>query len=410
MKTKCKSIIRTACHSFGGAACAGAALLISTSAQAQNLFVDSYFNGTIVEITPGRVQSTFASGLSYPEGMAFNSAGDLFVAEFGAANGYYGTIVEITPGGVQSTFASGLNSPVALAFSSTGDLFVDSYSSGTINKITPGGVKSTFASGLSYPQGLAFNSAGDLFVVSYGNSSIYEITPGGVKSTFASGLKFPYGVAFNNADDLFEADGFNSTINEFTPSGAQSTFASGLYNVYNCLAFDSAGNLFVAEYGTGNGYNGTIIEITPGGTQSTFASGLYSPEALAFQPVPEPSALGLLLVGVTALLVCRRRNLAASLRQEWRSAYCRNQSVGKNSDRSLNSENSTPLWSHHSILRSDETWLPEWSGNLGGVQRWRSSVASGVLGPPGRPKIYQHALMSRLRRNCLVSGSMTFRF
>jgi hypothetical protein len=30
-------------------------------------------------------------------------------------------------------------------------------------------------------------------------------------------------------------------------------------------------------------------------------------------------------------------------------------------------ENSTPLWSHHSILRSDETWLPEWSGNLGGV-------------------------------------------
>jgi len=42
-------------------------------------------------------------------------------------------------------------------------------------------------------------------------------------------------------------------------------------------------------------------------------------------------------------------------------------------------ENSTPLWLHHSILRSDETWLPEWSGNLGGVQWWRSSVAR-VLG------------------------------
>jgi hypothetical protein len=24
-------------------------------------------------------------------------------------------------------------------------------------------------------------------------------------------------------------------------------------------------------------------------------------------------------------------------------------------------ENSTALWSHHIILRSDETWLPEWS-------------------------------------------------
>jgi len=43
-------------------------------------------------------------------------------------------------------------------------------------------------------------------------------------------------------------------------------------------------------------------------------------------------------------------------------------------------ENSTALWSHHSTMRSDETWLPEWSGNLGGVQRWRSSVAWGVLG------------------------------
>jgi hypothetical protein len=40
----------------------------------------------------------------------------------------------------------------------------------------------------------------------------------------------------------------------------------------------------------------------------------------------------------------------------------------------------TLLWLHHSILWSDETWLPEWSGNLGGVQRWRSSVAWGVLG------------------------------
>jgi hypothetical protein len=28
------------------------------------------------------------------------------------------------------------------------------------------------------------------------------------------------------------------------------------------------------------------------------------------------------------------------------------------------------LWSQHSILRRGETWLPEWSGNLGGVQRW----------------------------------------
>src|SRR5208282_4486609 len=73
-------------------------------------------------------------------------------------------------------------------------------------------------------------------------------------------------------------------------------------------------------------------------------------------------------------------------------------------------ENSTPLWPHHSIPGSDETWLPEGSGNLGGVQRWRSSVAWGVLGQPGRPKIYRHGLMSQRRRNCPASRRVTFRF
>jgi glucose/arabinose dehydrogenase len=300
------SIIRVAYHSFSGAVFAGVVMLIASSVQAQNLFVSSYFNGTIVEITPGGMQSIFASGLATPEGIAFNSAGDLFVAEFGAANGNYGSIVKITPGGVKSIFASGLNSPVALAFNSTGDLFVDSYSSGSIVRITPSGVQTSFASGLYYPQGMAFNSTGDLFVTS--SSSILRFTPDGVRSTFASGLQSPYGVAINSADYVIEADDAALTLNVFAPNGTRSTVGSGLFNVYNCLAVDSADNVFAGEWGTGGGYNGSIVEITPGGVQSTFASGLYSPTGLAFEPVPEPSVLGLLAIGATALHVCRRRN------------------------------------------------------------------------------------------------------
>ena len=48
------------------------------------------------------------------------------------------------------------------------------------------------------------------------------------------------------------------------------------------LAFNSAGDLFEADNGSGN-----IYEFTPGGAQSTFASGLSNPFGLAFQPVPE---------------------------------------------------------------------------------------------------------------------------
>jgi len=44
--------------------------------------------------------------------------------------------------------------------------------------------------------------------------------------------------------------------------------------------------------------------------KTTFASGLSSPFGLAFQPVPEPSVMGLLAVGATALLVRRRKTAA----------------------------------------------------------------------------------------------------
>jgi len=44
-------------------------------------------------------------------------------------------------------------------------------------------------------------------------------------------------------------------------------------------------------------------------------------------------------------------------------------------------QNSTSLLSNHAILWSDETWLPEWSGNLGGgVEQGFSQVTSGRAG------------------------------
>jgi hypothetical protein len=70
---------------FGGLVCAGAVVLFSSNASAQNLFEADDHTGNIYEFTPGGTQSTFASGLSLgdvsgPSGLAFNSADDLFVA------------------------------------------------------------------------------------------------------------------------------------------------------------------------------------------------------------------------------------------------------------------------------------------------------------------------------------------
>lgn len=152
------------------------------------------------------------------------------------------------------------------------NLFVSEYYANSIREITPSGEKSTFGTGLLDSVGLAFNSAGDLFVADQGSGSIYEFTPGGTKRTFASGLSGPHGLAFNSAGDLFEADLGSGNIYEFTP------------------------------------------DYLNGETPVTFASGLDNPQSLAFQgvilPVPEPSVLGLLAVGVPALLIRRQRKRA----------------------------------------------------------------------------------------------------
>ena len=93
-------------------------VFICSSAQAQNLFVSDNSSGNIYEFTPDGTQSTFASGLCYPAGLAFNSAGNLFVANAAAATSMNLRRAErkapLPPGWII----------LGLAFNSAGDLFV----------------------------------------------------------------------------------------------------------------------------------------------------------------------------------------------------------------------------------------------------------------------------------------------
>jgi len=57
-------------------------LLSPALVPAQNLFVANDSSGDIYEFTSGGVRSTFASGSAYPQTLAFNSAGDLFEANY----------------------------------------------------------------------------------------------------------------------------------------------------------------------------------------------------------------------------------------------------------------------------------------------------------------------------------------
>jgi sugar lactone lactonase YvrE len=275
--------------------CCEAIMLISIGAQAQNLFVSDYSSGNIYEFASDGTQSVFATGLTKPEGLAFNIEDDLFVA---SQTG--GTITEITPSGVQSTFSSGLNSPSGLAVHGSDDLYVASQTGNNITEITSIGTKSTFVTGLNDPNGIAFYN-NNFFEADTGSGDIYEIPVVGIhtKITFASGLSSPVGLAFNSAGDLFVSAG--NSIYEYT-GGTKSTFASGLDGP-TAMTFNSAGDLLVGST------SGNIYEFAPDGTESTFATGAGDVLGLAIESAPEPSVLSLLALGsATAGLILAGKN------------------------------------------------------------------------------------------------------
>jgi hypothetical protein len=63
----------------------------------------------------------------------------------------------VTTSGIASTFVTGVSSPEGLAFDGAGNLFASDFLTGTVDEITPGGSISTFATGFGFPdRGLVF--------------------------------------------------------------------------------------------------------------------------------------------------------------------------------------------------------------------------------------------------------------
>jgi sugar lactone lactonase YvrE len=286
----------------------GAAILICSSASAQNLFVSGQDGGggEIFKFTWDGGQSIFASGLFKPRELAFDNAGNLFVVDYmilgGGDSVGNAAIFKITPNGALTIFASGLSYSSSLAVDRTGTLFVADYDSGVIYQYKPSGSRATLASGLYHPVGMALDSAGNLYVAdnSVGNlhqGSIYEYKPDGSRITVAvlNPGDRPADLALDITGNLYMAD-LGGNIYRFDLSGVlrrypRTTFGSVPNSAQN-LAFDLAGNLFVVDAGdaitTGAGIPNAIYKFTQQGVRSAFASGEGLSETfacLAFQPV-----------------------------------------------------------------------------------------------------------------------------
>ncbi|HEV2319723.1 MAG TPA: PEP-CTERM sorting domain-containing protein [Verrucomicrobiae bacterium] len=304
---------------LAGVSCRSALILATTlaGARADTLFTSEFYQGNIAEInTANGSVSIFASGLSNPEGLAFDKSGNLFVAMQSS-----GVIDRISPSGTVTPIVSGLNYYLSgLTIDSAGDIYVGAnvYAgtfSADILKFSPSGaLLSTWSwpvgGGPLQPTGLAFDGNGNLLVTDYSGNALYSVSPTGVASELTSEGVNPLGLAFDAQGNLFIANRSSGTIAERTPEGTLSTFATGVNDPAG-LAFDSAGNLYVANSPNG-GTGTTITEITPNGTQSIFATGLNEPLFIT-DVVPEPGTCGLLALGIGSLAISSRTRKAITV-------------------------------------------------------------------------------------------------
>jgi len=273
-------------------------------------------NGTSGAPAPGPALS---SPLDDPIGIVVDSVGDLYIAD--SSNN---VIEKITPSGTLSIFAgtgstgapvagaatsSPLNQPEGLAIDGAGNIYVADTSSNRIVKITPGGILSIVAgsgaigapnpgpaisSALDEPTGVAVDHSGNLYVADYDNQLVEKVTSSGTLSVIAgtgtygtavagpatsSPLGSPSDVAVDSSGNVYVGVE-TSQVAKITPAGTLSIVAgTGTYGAVTpgpatasnlgwaySLAFDNAGNFYVADYD-----NAQILKVTPSGTLSVVA-------------------------------------------------------------------------------------------------------------------------------------------
>lgn len=315
-------------NGIGGAASISGASAVAIDS-ADNLYV---FAGQVRKITPAGIVSTLAGGpfpgsadgtgdaasFRYPQGIATDSAGNVYVADTDNS-----AIRKITPEGVVTTFAGAAENtgsadgvggeasfafPVGIATDGAGNAYVADTRNNTIRKISPEGLVGTLAGAAEAfgstdgvgrtatfgpAIGISPDRTGNLYVTDQFNNTIRRIAPSGMVSTFAgtgpaqgssdgtgsaASFNSPKGITTDTYGNVYVADSGNGTIRKISPSGDVTTFAgtagqfgtadgagsAARFMFVSGIAMDDAGNVFVAD-------SNAIRKITAAGVVSTLA-------------------------------------------------------------------------------------------------------------------------------------------
>ena len=278
------------------------------------------------------IAATNAS-LHYPEGVGFDFAGNLYIADH-----INNRIRKVDTNGIITTVAgNGTNTyagdggaatnaslflPANLAWDAAGNMYIVDQNNNRIRKVDTNGIITTLAgksgggysgdggagsnANLNYPYGLAIDTTGNLYVGDQFNNRIRKINSNGFITTVAGNgnagytgdggpatnalLYYPLGAPLDGAGNMFIADSIgnvvrkvdiNGMITRVAGSSRIATFAgdggwatNATFNEPFSSAFDAFGNLYISDNGNNRirkvDTNGIITTVVGNGS-ATYA-------------------------------------------------------------------------------------------------------------------------------------------
>jgi DNA-binding beta-propeller fold protein YncE len=226
-----------------------------------NLYVANAGSNQILVYNAQLVQQTsISAGLDFPVRLAFDPFGDLYVANFknDSITVYDPTLHQI----VGKTIAQHLHSPLGVAVDAYGDVFAANNGSNTIAVFNVDGVyiwglhqdvnKRQFIA----PGALAISgtdlfvgtgpTAGSNFVTAYNVGEFLMLRPRQF-STFSSQMSGPTGIAFDHQGNVYVSDFYSSVATKYNPAGQVLLTISKSIAQPEGIAVDAHGNIYVSN-------------------------------------------------------------------------------------------------------------------------------------------------------------------
>jgi len=227
-----------------------------------------------------------------PSGIDFDSAGRLYVSDFGnhriqifdmtGGSPVYSTTLGVT--GVPGSDNLHFNCPYHIIIDSLDIMYVADeanhrvqrceYSTGWICSTFHGtGIEGSGADQLRWPDGIAVDTSNNVYIVDSNNGRVKKCDPSGTCTNFATGFWWPQDVAVDSSLNVYISDYSQSAVFKFNPSGTTSTAFVGIPGIpYTTthpmlnspwgIAVNADGSLYITE-----DYGQRLIKLNPDGSQ-----------------------------------------------------------------------------------------------------------------------------------------------